>query len=61
MEEMEYEMEEIINARRKNGSGPWEYLVKWVDWPVEDSTWEPVSAFQGNCVPTLFAWLSKGS
>ena len=30
-----------------------EYLVKWVGWPAEDSTWELASAFEGGCEDTL--------
>ena len=37
----EYEVEDILDSRSCR-SGP-EYLVKWVGYPVFESTWEPVA------------------
>ncbi len=35
----EYEVEEILD--KKIIDGHTKYLVKWKDWDLEDSTWEP--------------------
>ena len=37
----EYEVEDILDSRLGH-SGP-EYLVKWLGYPVFESTWEPAS------------------
>ena len=36
----EYFVEKLL-AKRKKGDET-QYLVKWQDWRIEDSTWEPV-------------------
>ena len=52
VEEEEYEMERII-AQRTTKKGT-QYLVKWVGWPAEDSTWESDQAFKDfGCMDTL--------
>ena len=52
VEEEEYEMERII-AQRSTRKGT-EYLVKWIGWPAEDSTWEFEKAFKEfDCMDTL--------
>ncbi|KAF2182083.1 hypothetical protein K469DRAFT_691685 [Zopfia rhizophila CBS 207.26] len=35
----QYEVEGIL--RHKTAQGQLQYEVKWLGWPVEDSTWEP--------------------
>jgi Chromo (CHRromatin Organisation MOdifier) domain len=36
--EEEFEVESIISHRRQRSKS--QYLVKWLDWPLSDSTWE---------------------
>lgn len=43
----QYQVEEILNKRYNKNFPPYkkgrlEYLVKWVGFPVEESTWEPL-------------------
>jgi hypothetical protein len=40
-----YEVEYIID--KKIEFGLVKYLIKWKDWPVEESTWEPVENLKG--------------
>ena len=41
-EDDEYEVEEVMDSRVSGrGGGRLEYLVKWKNYPVEESTWEP--------------------
>ena len=37
----EYEVETILDKRRRYNRE--EYLVKWLGYPVYDSTWEPLA------------------
>jgi hypothetical protein len=53
----EYEMERIVDERAKRKGR--EYLVKWVGWPDEDSTWESETMFEGNCKHTLRDWKQR--
>ena len=47
MEEEAYEVEAILKQRRvRGGGGEVEYLVKWLNWPEADSTWESEDAFE---------------
>ena len=39
-EEEEYTVEKIIKKRVKNGKT--EYYLKWVGYPEEENTWEPL-------------------
>ena len=52
----EYEVEDILDSRLGR-SGP-EYLVKWVNYPVFESTWEP-AAHLANALDILRAFLSR--
>jgi Chromo (CHRromatin Organisation MOdifier) domain len=36
--EEEFEVESIISHRRQRGKS--QYLVKWIGWPLSESTWE---------------------
>jgi Chromo (CHRromatin Organisation MOdifier) domain len=36
--EEEFEVESIISHRRQRGKS--QYLVKWLGWPLSESTWE---------------------
>jgi Chromo (CHRromatin Organisation MOdifier) domain len=36
--EEELEVESIISHRRQRGKS--QYLVKWISWPLSESTWE---------------------
>ncbi len=36
----EYQVEKILNKRIIDGQT--KYLIKWMDWPATDSTWEPI-------------------
>ncbi|KAL1530376.1 hypothetical protein AB1Y20_001284 [Prymnesium parvum] len=55
VDDEEYEMERIV-SQRKTRRGM-QYLVKWVGWPEEDSTWELERAFtEFDCIETLRAW-----
>jgi hypothetical protein len=36
--EEEFEVESIVSHRRQRGTS--QYLVKWLGWPLSDSTWE---------------------
>ncbi|KAL4459513.1 hypothetical protein ABPG74_018126 [Tetrahymena malaccensis] len=40
-EEDQYEVEKILDSRYNPKTKQKEYLVKWENWPIEDSTWEP--------------------
>nr|AAB61683.1 Pdd1p [Tetrahymena thermophila]AAB61684.1 Pdd1p [Tetrahymena thermophila] len=40
-EEDQYEVEKILDSRFNPKTKQKEYLVKWENWPIEDSTWEP--------------------
>ncbi|KOO27663.1 chromobox protein 1 [Chrysochromulina tobinii] len=53
MEEQDYEVEKIL-AQRQRGRKV-EYLIKWLNWPDEDSTWEPASALT-ECPEIFAAW-----
>ena len=54
MEEEDYEVEKVM-AQRSGRGGRVEYQVKWVGWPLEDCTWEPVSAL-ADCQGALREW-----
>ena len=53
IEEEDYEVEDILEQRGHGSTA--EYLIKWKDWPEEDSTWEPESALS-QCVKVLDCW-----
>ena len=36
-----FEVENVLDQRKRRRS--WEYLVKWVGYGLEESTWEPAS------------------
>ena len=57
MEEEDYEVEKVM-AQRTGPDGRVEYQVKWVGWPVEDCTWEPVSAL-ADCKGVLREWEAR--
>lgn len=38
-DETVFRAEKILKSRRKKGKMP--YLVKWFDFPMSESTWEP--------------------
>ena len=40
-----YEVERILDKRRRRNRDEW--LVKWVGYPTEEATWEPVSNLKG--------------
>ena len=40
-----YNVESILKHKFRNG---WKFLVKWENFPVSSSTWEPVTNF---CLP----------
>ena len=52
--EEEWEVERVIwSEKRKKGKQEWiEYLTQWKDYPVGDSTWEPVDHFE-DCLHFL--------
>ena len=41
-----YEVEQILKHRRR-GRG-YEYLVKWVGYPITEALWKPKSSFTGS-------------
>lgn len=45
-EEEEFEVEEIKDKRLKNGRI--EYLIKWVNYKDEESTWEPIENLENS-------------
>jgi transposase InsO family protein len=54
-----YEVEGILRSRESNARGR-EYLIKWLGWPVEKSTWEP----EGNldhCEEILREYLTSAT
>jgi len=57
MEEEDYEVEKVV-AQRSGRGGRVEYQVKWVGWPLEDCTWEPLSALE-DCQDVLRAWEAR--
>ena len=46
-EEEDYVVEEIINKRRGKG-GRWEWEVRWLGYPADETTWEPRSHLHEN-------------
>ncbi len=40
--EAEYEVEQILNARRCGRGRKLQYYIKWKGFPMSDSTWEPL-------------------
>lgn len=52
----EYEVEDILDSRLGR-TGP-EYLVKWVGYPIFESTWEPVQHL-ANAQDILSSFLSR--
>ncbi|KAL5532624.1 hypothetical protein ACEPAF_4398 [Sanghuangporus sanghuang] len=42
--ETEYEVEAIRDMRKRHGK--WEYQVKWLGYPEEENTWEPVEGLR---------------
>jgi len=57
-EDGSFEVERIM-AERPSASGEPEYHIKWLGWPVEESTWEPLS-FLNNCPNMLKVFKSAG-
>jgi len=57
----EYEVEEILRYRRLD-DGEEYFLVKWIGFPHEEATWEPIGNMNDNCrelvakARALFAW-----
>ena len=43
-----YLVEKILDRRVSDGGG-FQYLVKWVDFPEEDNTWEPIENLIEEC------------
>jgi hypothetical protein len=43
-----YKVEKIIKKRRRKRGNAYEvtYLTKWLGYPQEESTWEPITSFQ---------------
>ena len=54
-QQKEWEIEEITNERKKGRQI--EYLVLWMRWPVEDSTWEPAKNLAETAA--LDRWLAR--
>ena len=52
----EYEVEDILDYRLSR-TGP-EYLVKWLGYPVFESTWEPAANLT-NCPDILAAFKAR--
>ena len=51
-----YEVESILDEMpNPDGSGEQQFLIKWLNWPCEDSTWEPESALD-SCKEVLKEW-----
>ena len=53
IEEEDYEVERITAERTVGGTT--QYLIKWVGWPDEDSTWETADALE-NAQGVLARW-----
>lgn len=58
----EYEVEDILDVRstRRGRSNRVEYLVKWVGYPLFESTWEPASNLT-HCQAILDAFKARRS
>ena len=54
-EEDIYEVEKILH---QNGD---QYLIKWVNYPDSENTWEPEENLLPNCAKLLQAWKRRGS
>lgn len=52
-----YEVEGIMDQRHTQARGQ-EYLVKWLGWPIEDSTWEPTANLD-HCEEILGEYLTN--
>lgn len=48
-----YEVETIIDKRKKNGKE--QYLVKWKGYGLDQTTWEPKENL-GNCLEMLVSF-----
>ena len=49
----EYIVEEVKQMKYLNGDkNNVEYLVKWLDYPEEQNSWEPISHFK-NCLDLI--------
>ena len=57
MEEEDYEVEAILDERVRSRKR--QFLIKWMGWPEEDSTWEPLAALS-DCPNIIAAWQAKG-
>ena len=43
--EQQYIVEKILSKGKVDGEI--KYLIKWLDWPVSDATWEPINNLKG--------------
>jgi Chromo (CHRromatin Organisation MOdifier) domain/SET domain len=53
-----YEVEEVIGARRSRGAR--QYRVKWLGWPIEQSSWLPREELQ-DCAELVTAYEERQS
>ena len=53
MSDNDWEVEYVFGKRIHRGKV--QYHVKWLGWPLKDSTWEPMKHL-GNCIPMIEAW-----
>eukprot|EP00322_Chrysochromulina_rotalis_P000723 CAMPEP_0115850390 /NCGR_PEP_ID=MMETSP0287-20121206/11940_1 /TAXON_ID=412157 /ORGANISM="Chrysochromulina rotalis, Strain UIO044" /LENGTH=906 /DNA_ID=CAMNT_0003304387 /DNA_START=42 /DNA_END=2763 /DNA_ORIENTATION=- len=61
MAEHEYEIEAILDERHSKKKGKHKgkaFLVKWLNWPEEDATWEPAEALH-ECTEIIERWHAK--
>jgi Chromo (CHRromatin Organisation MOdifier) domain len=55
----EYEVEQVLAQRRRRNKT--QYLAKWKNYPVSDSSWEPHSNLEGNEALQRFQKASEGT
>jgi len=54
--EDEFLVEKILD--KKHEDGVWKYFIKWIDWPSDTNTWEPLIHLKG-CEQMLTAFEKK--
>ena len=54
-EDEEFEIEEILDIRYEHKSKQYQYLIKWVGYPPEENTWQPLKDLT-NSAETIEAY-----
>ena len=54
--EEEYEVERIVNYRHHGRSKKLQYLIKWLNYPEADNTWEPADQIHAPELVKAYHW-----